>query len=277
MRAVSRFPRFISWALSHVPLWLPAADASADAGDDGDGDAGDGDGGAAPDSEVERLAKANAKLQEDLRAAKAAARKADAAKRAQAAKDENKLQEELTRTADELAKANERLEAIEQATKNRVEAKISKLPKDVQDEIELIRDSVAIDKLEAFVDKRAATTASSSSDGDDKAKGSAGGGANGVKPKVTRPVGVHNADVRKVGHQIHPETKETLLDLSARDHHFKVAERLGYTESDGKFGWGRTEDQRETTANFIGLLDSIKAKPVGGDDPDALYERMLKK
>lgn len=296
--------KLLEWLLCILPpLNLPAAEDDGDTTPDDDagaddnsakgGDGDDNDHSAQKDAgqtdsgkdektaaELERLAKENTRLQEEVRKAKADARKRDQDKRTKKALEEGKLQEELTKTTDDLAAAQEKADKLEAAAKARIARQVAKLPKEAQEEIDLVKDDLPFDKLEALVEKRtAAAVAAAAIDGvkakDKDKSGDHGKTEGGGKPPPT--IGVHGIDAtRDMGHEIHPETKGVMKALYAREQQFDTARALGIS-SDNKFGWGRSDDEQQSTANFIHLLDSIKAQPIGGPDEDALAARVFKR
>ena len=137
------------------------------------------------------------------------------------------------------------------------------MPKEVQEEIALVKDDLSLDKLEALVEKRAG-----SAKVDEEKKGG----------KAPPSIGVGGNDRKepKGKHQIHASTKEIMTEVFAKDRHYQVAEGLGVSD-DGKFGWGRTNNEAESTANFINLLEKIKAVPMGGVSDEVLTSRVLGK
>lgn len=243
-------------------------------GEDGGGDDGGGDDGGKGDDKVGSdnaalTARLDAieKENRELKAAQDADKRKRNAKKAEA---DGKLKEELEKSNEELAKLRERNERIEKATRERIERNIAKLPEDARADIELVRDDLSIEKLEALVDKRMGSTKSvdedkdKDKDQDDKDKKVAPP-APGVRTTNSEP---------NVGHEIHAETKNIMRAVYAKPEAYEISKHIG-VDSVGKFGWGRTDDENENKANFINLLDTISAQPVGGVPSSAKYNRIL--
>lgn len=267
------FDWLLNLLLEQLPgLYLPLAEGESD-GDDSDGDDKGGDGSSGSDGRADTLAAENQKLKDEIRKAKAEARKRDADSRVKKAAEDNKLKDELTRTSEELEKARERAEALEEKARARVDRMLAKLPKEIQEEIELVKDDIPLDKLEALVEKRSSSSMKKPDDGKSDNKPD-GGDSGGGKPPPSVGVGGTKPKTND-GHQLHVETKDVLHDLYAKPRHYDVAEHLGVS-AEGKFGWGRSDDEHQNTANFIHLLDRIKAQPTGGVDENILAERVLK-
>ena len=239
-------------------------------GDDKSAD-GDGDGEESNKTEAEkelaRVLEENRKLKEEHKKSAAAKRKAEADKRTKKAIEEDKLKDELLKREEELEKEREARESLEQAAKDRVDRAIGKLPKEAQEEIELVRDDLSLTKLEALVERK---STSPTTDDDSKDKDRKPGG----KPP-TVGVGGNDRRERKGKHELHPETVGVVKAVGGIDQ-LKTAEGMGST-SDKKFGWGRVEDQSESNANFMHLLNRIKATPVGGVSEEALRGRLEEK
>lgn len=216
------------------------------------------------EKELERVMAENRKLKDDAKKAAAARRKADSDKRTAKAIEDDKLKDELAKREEELEKEREAREALEQAARDRVDRAIARLPKEAQEEIALVKDALSLAKLEALVEKKAG--AKPTEDPGDKGKP-------GGKPPT---VGVGGNDRRepKGKHELHPESKGVVMELGGVEP-IETAGRMGVT-SDGKFGWGRVEDQKETNANFIHMLNRIKAVPVGGVSEEVLRDRLKK-
>lgn len=219
------------------------------------------------EKELERVLEENRRLKDDAKKSAAAKRKSEADKRTKKAIEDDKLKDELLKREEELEKERDAREALEQAARDRVDRAINKLPKEAQEEIALVRDDLPLSKLEALVERK--STPAAADNQDDKNKG--GKPASGGKPP-TIGIGGNDRRERKGKHELHPETVDVIKEIGGPDQ-LRLAENLGAT-SDGKFGWGRVEDQKETNANFIHLLNRIKATPVGGVSEEVLRGRL---
>jgi hypothetical protein len=216
-----------------------------------------------------RAKKAEADLAKDRDAKRKASaeskRKADAAAAAKAAED-GKLKEELDRANTEKAAAEERMAELEAGVRSRIDTNLAKLPKEVQAEIEEVKDHLPLGKLDALVSKRLSAIAPK-----EEPKPESKPGDNVVPP----PAGMKGDDKSKeAGHQIHPETKEVLKRMYVKPNTFEIAKELG-VDGVGKFGWHRTDDDDLNKANFINFFDRIAKRPEGGVDSDTLYNRVL--
>lgn len=264
---------FLKWDPILRRWVVPFAHAHAEKSGEGDGAAAAG----TPDPEKKPTDDGTAArlkaLEDDNAKLKAEADKRERDSRARKAADDGKLKEELDRANAEREKYATDLKAYEKSTKDRIDRTIAKLPKEQQEEIELIKSDLSLVKLEALVDKRFEAF-SKATPADDKEKPKPGDpakpiapGTPGVKSDPSKP---HQ------GHEIHAETKEVLKHTFATPQTIEMAKNLG-VDSIGKFGWQRTDDEAQNKVNFINLLNSIRAVPIGAPDDSALYGRVLKK
>lgn len=216
----------------------------------------------------------NAKLRADLE-------KRERDEKASKAAKEGKLKEELDRTNAELAKMQETNKSLAKAARDRVERLIERLPKADQEEIALVKGDLPYDKLEALVERRlTANAAAGGAKGEAAKEGEASKDATkaGEKtPNAPATPGIKGSSkAPDVGHEIHPETKSVMQKVFAQPEQYEIAKHLG-VDSSGKFGWERTDNEDESKANFIHLLNSIAVGPTGPAREQHAYDRVLKK
>ena len=220
--------------------------------------------------------KARAELDKMKAKERKAKSEADARAKEKAAKEaiENgKAAEELRRAHDELAQIRAEKEALETATRERIENTIKRLPEAARKDIELVKDSLPLDKLDAFVSMKFESAGPQETAAPDS----------GDKPAPSAPPtpGIKGADrSRSVGHEIDPVTREVLDEMHTSPRTVELSKELA-VDSTGKFHIGlgnkNPDDYKANTGAFIHLLDSIKAVPIGGVSDDAAYDRVLKK
>lgn len=211
-----------------------------------------------------------ARLKDSERAAKAADAKRAKDAAAKKAIEDGKAAEELDKANAELAELRAQKEALEAASRSRIDSSIKKLSAEAQADIELVKDSLPLDKLDAFVSAKLEAAAGPSDPASPEP-----GDKPAAPPSAPPTPGVKGNDhSHKAGHEIDPVTREVLEEMNVSPRTIELSKKLG-VDSSGKFGWQRTDDERKNRGAFIHLLDSIKAIPVGGQPDDAAYDRVL--
>jgi hypothetical protein len=214
---------------------------------------------------AEKAEKDLASIKDQERVAKEEAKKKQAEEETKKAIEQGKIKDILDKTQEELKKFKEEKAAMEKAISDRIEETIKTLPKEAQDEIALIKESLPLQKLDAFVLSKVKGVSKMSTQ-QDKTKGDA---------PPAPGVGTGSRESKK-GHQIDPATKEILKQRFVKARVYDVAEHLG-VDSVGKFGWGRSDNEAESTGAFIHLLDNMKALPVGSTQDDVAYQKVMGK
>lgn len=213
---------------------------------------------------AEQAERALAELKENDKKTKLESKKRQEEEENKKTIEQGKYKEAFEKAQLELKQLKEEKESIETATRERIEKTILGLSKEQQEEINLVKDSLPLAKLDAFVSSKLSkiTTQQTAE----------------TKTKTTTPApGVTTSiSEKRQGHQIDPTTKEILQERFAKPRVYELAENLG-VDSVGKFGWKRSDNEAENKGAFIHLLDSMKAIPVGFQQDDVAYQRVLKK
>ena len=216
-------------------------------GKEGGGDKGDPDPAAAAAKEAaalkERAEKAE-KLLADRTAADEAAKKKAAEDDAKKRGDFDKLAAEKDAEIAKLKAQADRGAELEKASRTRVDAMIAKLPDEAKKEVDLVKDALSLEKLEAFV----------------WAKAEAAGTGGGLPPAP----GVGGRRGKDDSHELHKETKMVLRRLSAPREALEIGSMLGKFDRDGDpvFRFRGTGDDEKDTESFIGFMNSIAVNPV---------------
>jgi len=240
------------------------------------GGAPDGD-----DAAVKAAAEAKAKADADAKAkgdeaaalkARAEKAEADLAKKNEAdAAAKKKLEDDeakkrgdfdkLTRQKDDeiaaLKARADRADALEKASKERIDAAIAKLPDAAKKEIELVKDSLTPEKLEALVALK--------------------GGDTSI-PIPPAP-GVGNRGGRKDGgYELNPVTVEVLDELYEPEQTRQTAKHLGsfMRGTNPVFRWQGTGNDPKDTLSFINMMNKIAYNPLR-DMMTASQERLFGK
>jgi hypothetical protein len=201
---------------------------------------------AAAKAENERMKAAEKKAEKD----KKDKEKAEADKKAL---EDGKAKELLAEREKELKALKEENERLNASIKSRIDKKFEALPQASKDKLSIIKDDIALDKLETMIDMEAGTQPI------------------GDKPKGEPPPapGAGGKDKRQtVGYQIDPWTKDQLEKLGQSDEMIERTKMLG-KDSGGKFGYGKTDIDIVNQRAFIKVM---KSKAVQPDDP-ALQNR----
>lgn len=155
----------------------------------------------------------------------------------------------------ELKAANEEAERLRVATQKRIDAGIAKLGDAAKKEIEIVRGSLSLDKLEELVTIKLGDVI-----------------ANPPSPGV----GTGRRD-GSGGHKIDPGTEELLVEVSASTGARETAKKLGEFKRDGDsvFRWRGTGDDRKDTMSFVDMLNKIADNPIR-DMREKARDRVLK-
>ena len=204
-------------------------------------------------AELEKLRAANKKRSDDEGAAKKKADEDEAKKRGE--------HEVLLKQRDaELAAAQAQTKALHEAAQARVERSTKRLSDAARKEIDLVKDSLPLDKLEALIDAKL--------EGGQVIEGGV------VTPPAPAPGGVRR-DAK--GHQLHAETVMILEDRGAGESKYQVGKALGAIPIGGgdvKFRWKGTGDDRKDTQAFIELLNKAAYNPMR-DKTTAAHKRIF--
>ena len=163
----------------------------------------------------------------------------------------------------ELAAAQAQAKVYADAAAARVDRSIKRLSEAAQKEIALVRDSLPLDKLEAFIEAKLEGGQTAPIEG---------GGV--VTPPSPAPGGVRR-DAK--GHQLHAETVMILEDRGADESAYAVGKSLGAIPVGGgdfKFRWKGTGDNKKDTQAFIALLNKAAYNPMR-DNRSAVHKRIF--